>query len=211
MVNTVSKIYVSWGIRSLQVIFTIINLGLIADVLNDYDSGGAAGFGMFVDVFTLVYFIVIFSLAFTKPELLIPGVLITIEAFITIIWFISFIVWGAHFGGVDCSYYSFYFNEIIGVNSSACHVSKAVIAFGIFIFILFLFSTLIIGIEVLKPLHSVDPSLIWKTGSPLNKPVLALVTIPETTNDDNNNNSNKETKEEPDQEAAVGLKDNTNN
>jgi hypothetical protein len=168
-----------WAIRGSQLLFTFINLVLIAVVLDRYSTAGEAGFAMFTTLVTFIYLIGAASLSFYSPGTLIIGVLLVLESFIALLWFIAFIAWAALFGDNSCSYaYNFYTYSFSG-SSNACRAAKAVIAFGLFDFLLFSASAVILGVEVARPvIRDSTGSALWKSGAingyTLNKPLLAL-------------------------------------
>lgn len=128
----------SGAIRGLQFIWTIINLGLAAGLIADLDYGySRVVYSLVISVFTVIYLVVVMlpiCLRFLSPL-----VILVSEFIFMIFWLASFAAMANAFGDVDCSYFNRYYNT-----NRWCLLGKAMIAFGLFNWVTFCLSLILL-------------------------------------------------------------------
>lgn len=200
-------VHKAWGIRLFQMVFAIVNVGLISDVIDRYESSSQASFTMFVSAFTLLYLIITFALSYTKSDIIVVGHFFIFEILLSTLWFIAMIVWGVEFGNDDCNHYIYekYLDDSFPISTRSCQAAKAVIAFNIILFLLFSGSSFFIFTQVIKPLNNYSKGLIWKrnkvNGYLLNKTVTDLLIRPHHEDLESNEEIKEVSINEPEQTA----------
>lgn len=134
-------------IRSIQLIISVIVLGLSGGLINDYLYGRGI-YILIISVFSLVYLLVV--LTPYVIQYLQPIVLIICEGVFFIFWLISFALITDDTGSISCSgyYYGFYYD------TTDCKISHALIAFTLFGWLSFIVSLALLVIYSLIPLNT---------------------------------------------------------
>jgi len=165
-------------IRTFQLIFAILVMGLAGESLNNYETTSAMIFMMFTAVLTIVYFLIITLISFVSGVVFIVGINLFWELILTIFWFAAFISVAAIYGDDDCNntYASSYWGYVIHINGDACHSAKAAIAFGALNFALFLSSLIILLFTSFTTFTSSNHyyQTIGKNQIVLNRPLVAV-------------------------------------
>lgn len=134
-------------IRSIQLIISVIVLGLSGGLINDYLYGRGI-YILIISVFSLVYLLVV--LTPYVIQYLQPIVLIICEGVFFIFWLISFALISDDTGSISCSgyYYGFYYD------TTDCKISHALIAFTLFGWLSFIVSLALLVIYSMIPLNT---------------------------------------------------------
>ncbi|KAM3165059.1 MARVEL domain-containing protein [Lachancea thermotolerans] len=165
------------SLRALQFISSVIALGLLAYVLKGYSYHGShkTNFGLAVAAISVFYLMLLSLLGVLLHKLLLPGLYLLFEIIITILWLCAFVVLAKTHGSRACGLQTTStYNPNYGSTSSfmssggrydpytsqyttdshmrPCHSAKASIAFAGLCTVLFMISTLIIGLNVIRPI-----------------------------------------------------------
>ncbi|SCU87819.1 LADA_0E06348g1_1 [Lachancea dasiensis] len=165
------------SLRFLQFVASVIVLGLLAYVLKGYEYHGSrkTNYGLAVACISTFYLLMLCILAPVLHRFLMPGLYLILEAIMTILWLVAFIVLAKAHGSRTCglsstnTYNSQYgsFSDFVNAGGSydpytgrytsnahmrACRSSQAAIAFSGMATILFIVSPILIGLLVIKPL-----------------------------------------------------------
>lgn len=134
-------------IRSIQLIISVIVLGLSGGLINDYLYGRGI-YILIISVFSLVYLLVV--LTPYVIQYLQTIVLIICEGVFFIFWLISFALITDDTGSISCSgyYYGFYYD------TTDCKNSHALIAFTLFGWLSFIVSLALLVIYSMIPLNT---------------------------------------------------------
>ena len=119
-------------VRGIQLVFSIIGLGVSAGAVHQYGSWDRGNFAVAASVISFVYLLVtIFAFQFISPL-----VSLVAEIILMIFWLAAFAAVADVFGSASCNYtvYSYSFH------STGCRLSKTFIAFGVLNWVLFLIS-----------------------------------------------------------------------
>ncbi|RLV83625.1 hypothetical protein JA9_004832 [Meyerozyma sp. JA9] len=119
-------------IRGIQLVFSIIGLGVSAGTVHQFGSWDRGNFAVAASVISFVYLLVtIFAFPFISPL-----VSLVAESILMIFWLAAFAAVADVFGSASCSYttYSYTFH------STGCRLSKTFIAFGVLNWVMFLVS-----------------------------------------------------------------------
>lgn len=137
---------ISGAIRGLQFIWTIINLGLAAGLIAELDYGySRVVYSLVISVFTIIYLVVVMlPICFRSMS---PLVILVSECIFMIFWLASFAAMANAFGDVDCTYFNRYYDT-----NRWCLLGKAMIAFGLFNWVTFCVSLILLIIFTLIPL-----------------------------------------------------------
>ena len=86
----IQKIVV-YAIRGLQLLFSILVLGLSAGFLSDIESNfGRVSYNLVVSLFTIVYIVFLGVLLVTLQNTTLPIIILVIESLLTLFWLIAF-------------------------------------------------------------------------------------------------------------------------
>lgn len=151
----IQKIVV-YAIRGLQLLFSILVLGLSAGFLSDIESNfGRVSYNLVVSLFTIVYIVFLGVLLVTLQNTTLPIIILVIESLLTLFWLIAFALTADTFGLIDCFFLSDW-----------CKIGKALIPFGLFNWLLFAASLILFVIYTSVPLgkaHGISGSLTKPT------------------------------------------------
>lgn len=166
----------TWGLRALQAISSIIALALASRSLNKFfSSERRMRFTTFVGALSLFYLIILGILSFVKPAFVLAGPVMIMELLLTILWLCAFIAIASRYSGFSCkrnpssynssstygsgsgssgSGYNYITYPEYGGSShiTGCRSSKAAIAFAAFSFLLFGIGTALLFFNVFKRL-----------------------------------------------------------
>lgn len=149
---------VSLAIRLSQLVFGIIVFALGVFVADKFDSG-RAGFNAAVGILTILY--VVFLLVFYKFAFTI--LVLAIDLLFFLLWLIAFALSADDIGSASCD---FFFAS--SSYKSACQSYKAIIAFGVLSWLLFIASlVLIILFQVVPLARNKAPTKSWTALSTL--------------------------------------------
>ncbi|KAH3673744.1 hypothetical protein WICMUC_003487 [Wickerhamomyces mucosus] len=196
----------TWTVRILEIILSIIILGLTANTINYTGGEGSITWSLVVSLISLIYLGVIFLLSYLKPTFLNIGAIFVVESLLVIFYFTAFIATAAIYGPGSChiSFYDYYSSVYYNYSSSWCRTAKATIAFTAFNFILFLLTSIAFFFNSFFPLRartSAQSSFLFTNETELDKPVLNLLGIVEE----------KSSKKEIDLEQTIGSDLTTSN
>ncbi|CUM55577.1 unnamed protein product [Debaryomyces tyrocola] len=147
---------ISGAIRGLQLIWTIINLGLAAGLIADLDYGySRVVYSLVISVLTIIYLVVVMlPICF---RLMSPLVILVCECIFMIFWLASFAAMANAFGDVDCTYFNRYYDT-----NRWCLLGKAMIAFGLFNWVTFCVSLILLIIFTVIPFGYRDNNLMTR-------------------------------------------------
>lgn len=142
---SISKQLISYIVRGTQLVFSIICLGTGAKLVNDGWTLSYAGLNVATAVLTIIYLPILFLPLIYK---FIPVMgLVVAELVLFVLWLSSFAtIASAGYGSADCdiSYvYSYWGYSVYDGYSGACKAGKALLAFGILNWLLFIGTLLV--------------------------------------------------------------------
>ena len=147
--RTVANVYVHYGVRAGQFVFTVLTLALTAASIN-YNTwnDSKTNYGLATAVMTLVYFIAGSGYAnFAPASTVYVGVFLILEAVFTVFWFCAFVVLADVHGGRACnlsgSVNSYFFGNGYHNFVRSCKTGKAAVAMASIAWVLFVVSLVI--------------------------------------------------------------------
>lgn len=115
----------TWGLRALQAISSIIALALASSSLSKFfNSERRMRFTSFVGSLSLLYLIILGLLSFFKPSLVMAGPVMVMEALLTILWLCAFIAIASRYSGFSCRRQSSSYGSSSGYGSGSGYGSS---------------------------------------------------------------------------------------
>ncbi|CAM9016620.1 unnamed protein product [Wickerhamomyces anomalus] len=115
----------TWGLRALQAISSIIALALASRSLSKFfNSERRMRFTSFVGSLSLLYLIILGLLSFFKPSLVMAGPVMVMEALLTILWLCAFIAIASRYSGFSCRRQSSSYGSSSGYGSGSGYGSS---------------------------------------------------------------------------------------
>lgn len=186
-------------IRGIQLLFSLIAMALAAAAVDKFLVSDSLRFMVATAVISLVYLIVVLSLALLTVNTLLSGVLLIVDALLTTFWFAAWIAVAATIGKYSCDGGVNYGWGYYYYDKNACGAGKASIAFGAVNWLLFLFTTIVIALNVVRPLTAARKNVFGAEGA-LGKNTISLDSTPyveNTTKDVESNPTFAEGEHEP--------------
>lgn len=178
-------------LRFLQFASAVIVMSLIAYAIHAYNFHGSkkTNFVLAVGVIGVFYNLVLFFLALIVPSLVLAGVYLISEIIMCLLWLCAFIVDAKVQGDHSCKirrvssytpqygsesdflesggeYNAFTHRYTTSSEKTACQSAKASIAFAGLAWLLFVLSTVFVGINIVRPiLNHYGGKGLWKTGT----------------------------------------------
>ncbi|SCU93142.1 LAFA_0F14906g1_1 [Lachancea sp. 'fantastica'] len=165
------------SLRFWQFASSVIVLGLLGYAIKSYDYHGSrkTNYGLAVAAISTFYLLLLSLLGPVLHRFLLPGLYLIMELILMILWLVAFIVLAKAHGSRSCglsttssyqprygsfsdftnsggSYDPFTSKYTSNPHTRACHSSQASIAFAGLAFVLFVISSILIGLLVMKPL-----------------------------------------------------------
>lgn len=151
------QVLVSVVIRGFQFLWTIISLGLAAGILHDLEYNfERVTYTVVISVFTLIYLVMTllpWTVRFFSPG---PGVIA--EAIMMVFWLASFAAITDTFAKMGCVY-TLGFYERHTIKANWCYLGKALIAFTLFNWLMFLASLVLMVVFAVIPLARAEKAI----------------------------------------------------
>ncbi|SCU78995.1 LADA_0A09098g1_1 [Lachancea dasiensis] len=154
-----SNIYLLWGLRIGQFVFTIITLGLSAKVLDFGINHATTGYAVAISVMTFVYLAIVTVIPLRLSDCVL-AILIS-EVILAILWFAAFVALAALHGGINCSNRYVYSSGWL----EYCRAGQASIAMAFFAFWLFDITATLFWLNVMAPIRLATGGKLFYSGS----------------------------------------------
>lgn len=170
------QFYIGISIRLLQLVFTIILLGLGAGLVNRYSSWltlSRPNFIVAIAVIDFVYLVAI-TLVYRWNLVLVPFIG---DIILSIFWLAGFASIADVWGSLSCSRFS------SSTYRDSCRIAKAIIAFGVINWVLFGISAILLSLFTIFPYGFKAEGFYAKTGVDCIFPSAAVAAADPTVND----------------------------